>query len=99
MSSFGGDSTFATVLRYTDHAICGTLCSPSARSSSMTVGMYLQTVMLLLRAEGLPVRGGGPLARLQVPARDAERAVALRTEGRLALAVRGRQRGRIHLVL
>src|SRR5262245_23036246 len=51
------------------------------------------------RAEKLPVRGGGPLARLQVPARDAERAVALRAEGRLALAVRGRQRGGIHLVL
>jgi len=50
------------------------------------------------RAEKLPVRGGGPLACLQVTARDAERAVALRAEGRLALAIRGRQRGWIHLV-
>src|SRR5262245_37688175 len=36
-----GDTTSATVLRYTDHAICRHLCSPSARSSSITVWRYM----------------------------------------------------------
>jgi hypothetical protein len=47
------------------------------------------------RAEEGPVRGRRPLPRLQVPARDAERAVPLRAEGGLALAVGGLQLGRI----
>src|SRR5262249_35068638 len=41
--SSGGDRTCATVLRTCDHAICGQLCSPSARSSSMTVCRYMPT--------------------------------------------------------
>ncbi len=46
------------------------------------------------RAEAVPVRGSGPPARLQALARNAERAVALLTEGGATLAVRGLQRGR-----
>src|SRR5262252_6992137 len=38
-----GDRISATVSRTCDHAICGQLCSPSARSSSMTVCRYMPT--------------------------------------------------------
>src|SRR5262245_4652972 len=38
-----GDTISATVLRYTEHAICRQLCSPSARSSSMTDCRYMPT--------------------------------------------------------
>src|SRR5262249_50286559 len=50
------------------------------------------------RAETVPVRGSGPLARLDVLARNTEFAVPLLAEGGSALAVRGLQRGRVHLV-
>src|SRR5262249_61238475 len=43
MSPSRGDTISATVLRYTDHAICRQLCSPSPRSSSMTVCRYMPT--------------------------------------------------------
>src|ERR1700761_7989811 len=51
------------------------------------------------RAETIPVGDGRPLARLPVLARNAECAVALLAEGGSALAVRGLQRERVHLVL
>ena len=51
------------------------------------------------RAKAVPVRDGGPLARLPVLARNAECAVALLAERGSALPVRGFQRGRVHLEL
>src|SRR5215469_4538351 len=113
MSPSGGDRNSATVSRTCDHAICGQLCSPSARSSSMTVCRYMPTSahwgrpMSRVdvaeqgggRAETLPVADGRPLARFQVFARNAECPVALPAEGGSALSVRGLQRGRVHLVL
>src|SRR5262249_50636974 len=113
MSPSGGDTISATVLRYTDHAICRQLCSPSARSSSMTVCRYMPTSahwggprsrsMEQNRAAGAPKQsqfgGSGPLARLHVLARNTEFAVTLLAEGLAALAVRGLQCGRVHLVL
>src|SRR5262245_34473773 len=50
------------------------------------------------RAETVPVRGSGPLARLHVLARDTEFAVTLLAEGGSALAVGGLQCGRVRLV-
>ena len=113
MSPSGGDKTSATVLRTVDHAICGQLCKPSARSSSMTVCRVHADVGPLGqahvgvdiaeqgggRAEAVPVRDGGPLTGLQVLARNAECAVALLGKGVSPLAVRGLQFGRVHLVL
>src|SRR5262249_61991294 len=99
------------VLRYTDYAICRQLCSPSARSSSITVCRYakvgpLGSAQVAVdvaeqgggRAETVPVRGSGSLARLHILARNTEFAVTSLAEGSSALAVRGLQRGRGHLV-
>src|SRR5258708_37536589 len=109
MSPSEGDRHSATVSRTCDHAIYGQLCSPSARSSSMTVCRYMPTSAHWGRldvaeqgggrAETVPVGDGRPLARFPVLARNAECAVALFAEGGSALSVRGLQRGRGHLVL
>src|SRR5262245_52748915 len=113
MSPSGGDRNSATVSRTCDHAICGQLCKPSARSSSMTVWRYIPRSAHLGQAhvvvdvaeqgdgrtETLPVADGRPLARFQVLTRNAKCAVALLAEGGSALSVRRLQRGRVHLVL
>src|SRR5215831_1737970 len=111
ISPCGGDTTSAMVLRYTDYAICRQLCSPSARSSSITVCRYakvgpLGSAQVAVdvaeqgggRAETVPVRGSGSLARLRILARNTEFAVTSLAEGSSALSVRGLQRGRVHLV-
>src|SRR5262249_24936286 len=100
------------VLRYTDYAICRQLCSPSARSSSITVCRYakvgpLGSAQVAVdvaeqgggRAETVPVRGSGSLARLHVLARNTEFAVTSLAKGSSALAVGGLQCGWVHLVL